>query len=206
MITIKGFSGSILKDVLSGRFDRLENDIRRITDSADKMAALLNDLLELSRIGRITNTPTDVNMTELANDAVGQLAGSISRKNIEVIVQQGMPTILADRSRMFEVLQNLIENAIKYIGDQVEPRIEIGWRQDNGRDVFYVNDNGIGIEESYHETIFGLFNKLHINTDGTGIGLALVRRIIEHHGGRIWVESEGLESGCTFCFSLKKQQ
>jgi signal transduction histidine kinase len=101
-----------------------------------------------------------------------------------------------------EVVQNLVDNACKFIGEQPQPHIEIGARQDEAEMVFYVRDNGIGIEPQYHYKIFGLFEKLDPTSDGTGVGLALVKRIVETHGGRIWVESEGIGQGSTFCFTL----
>ena len=103
-----------------------------------------------------------------------------------------------------EILQNLIDNAAKYMGDQENPQIEIGRQgEDGGKPIFYVKDNGIGIAPEYHERIFGLFNKLDAMSEGTGVGLALVKRIIEVHGGRIWVESE-VGQGSTFYFTLPR--
>lgn len=99
-------------------------------------------------------------------------------------------------------MQNLLENAVKFLGDQPNPRVEIGVREDRGATVFYVRDNGMGIEPSYHDRVFDLFEKLEVESEGTGVGLALVKRIIEQHGGRIWVESAGVGEGSTFCFTL----
>jgi len=104
-----------------------------------------------------------------------------------------------------EVLQNIIDNAVKYMGKQPEPRIEIGSRQKNGEDVYYVRDNGMGVEQRYHENIFGLFNKLDQSSEGTGIGLAIVKRIIEVHGGNIWIESDGKDKGTVFYFTIAKK-
>ena len=108
-----------------------------------------------------------------------------------------------DKLRLLEVLQNLLDNAVKYVGDQPKPHIEIGYRCDeNDRHILYIKDNGIGIAPKYQERIFGLFNKLDASSEGTGVGLALVKRIIEFHGGRVWVESEE-GKGSTFCFTLE---
>jgi signal transduction histidine kinase len=99
-------------------------------------------------------------------------------------------------------MQNLLDNAAKFMGDQPEPRIEIGQRgTEQGKPIFYVKDNGMGVAPEYHERIFGLFNKLDARSEGTGVGLALVQRIVEVHQGRIWIESE-LGQGSTFLFTL----
>jgi signal transduction histidine kinase len=109
-----------------------------------------------------------------------------------------MPAVFGDRPRLVEVVQNLLENAAKFMGDQQNPKIEIGQDGDeNGVPVFFVRDNGVGIAPEFHDRIFGLFNKLDPQIEGVGIGLALVKRIIELHGGRIWVESEA-GRGATF--------
>jgi signal transduction histidine kinase len=117
-------------------------------------------------------------------------------------VQSDLPTVSCDRQRILEVLQNLIENAVQYRGNQSELRIQIGLREEGGRQVFFVWDNGAGIDPQYHQHIFGLFNRLNTQIPGNGIGLSLVKRIIEEHGGSVWVESEGEGTGSTFCFSL----
>ncbi len=105
---------------------------------------------------------------------------------------------------MLEVLQNLLDNACKFMGDQPDPKIDIGMRgyTANGEPIIFVRDNGIGIDPRFHDRIFGLFNKLDVHTNGTGVGLALAKRIIEEHGGKIWVESLGKGTGTTFYFSL----
>ena len=115
-----------------------------------------------------------------------------------------LPPVTGDRLRLVEVYQNLIENAVKYMGDQPAPRVEVGTRHDaeTGETVFYVADNGMGIDPRYQRKVFGLFERLDAGTEGTGVGLALVTRIVEVHGGRVWVESEGRGKGSTFCFTL----
>lgn len=202
LITIKGFAGALQRDIASGRHDRLASDLKRITDAADKMANLLDDLLDLSRIGRIIDAPSLVPMSSVVHDALARLEGTISTRHVEMVVSPHLPDVNVDRPRMVEVIQNLVENAIKYMGDQATPRVEIGSRADEEGTVFFVRDNGMGVESRYHESVFGLFDKLDARSEGTGIGLALVRRILEFHGGRIWVESEGLGRGSTFCFTL----
>jgi signal transduction histidine kinase len=202
LVTISGFLGFLEKDAISGRIDRVKEDSHRIHEAVLKMQRLLNELLELSRVGRMMNPPLDVPLQELIQEATEIVRGRLDEHAITVRVQPELPAARGDRPRLLEVMQNLLDNAAKYMGDQPNPTIEIGQRGvENGKPVFYVRDNGIGIAPEHHERIFGLFNKLDVKTEGTGVGLALVRRIVEVHGGRIWVESE-LGCGCTFLFTL----
>ena len=203
IVTIRGFLGYLEQDARKGDILNLEKDIQRITDATEKMRDLLNDLLELSRIGRMMNTPENISFKDLLNDALDAIHGQVEQSQVMIQTQPDFPVVYGDRQRLVEVLQNLLENAVKYMGDQPEPYIEIGQQGDeDGNPVFYVKDNGIGISPKYHELIFGLFNKLDAKSEGTGIGLALVKRIVEVHGGRIWVESEP-GKGTTFFFSLQ---
>lgn len=203
LVTIRGFLGYMEKSVLSGNIASFQKDMQRVVSATDRMNQLLKDLLELSRIGRVLNEMEEVSVESLIHIALENVQGMIRDKNISVQVQKNMPIIFVDQPRIIEVLQNLIDNAAKYIGDQKTPIIEIGYagQTENKYHLFFVKDNGIGIAPEHHERIFGLFNKLNIDSEGTGVGLALVRRIIEFHGGKIWVQSEaGL--GSTFYFSL----
>ena len=138
----------------------------------------------------------------MIEDALESVDAQIRMRNVKVQIALGLPNIHGDRIRLREVFENLIGNAAKYMGSQTDPLIEIGMRNGEGQQIFYVKDNGIGIDERYHTRVFGLFEKLDPTIDGTGIGLALVKRIIEFHEGRIWVESDGLGKGSTFCFTL----
>jgi len=167
-----------------------------------KMQRLLSELLELSRIGRMMNPPTSISFETLVKEALDIVQGQLGKRSVTVHVQPGLPVVYVDCPRLIEVVQNLVDNAAKYMGDQPNPQIDIGQRgNENGLPVFFIKDNGIGIAPQYHERVFGLFNKLDAKSEGTGVGLALVRRIIEVHGGRIWVESEA-GKGATFLFTL----
>ena len=202
LITIRGFLGFLKEDSKSNNQVRLDSDIQRITDATDKMQRLLNDLLELSRVGRLVNKPREVDFNDLIAETLELLHGRISQGNVAVSVAENLPSVYGDHQRLLEVMQNLIDNAAKFMGDQPSPRIEIGQRGEHeGMPLFYVKDNGIGIAPEFRENIFGLFNKLDARSEGTGIGLALVKRIIEFHRGAIWVESE-LGRGSTFFFTL----
>ena len=168
------------------------------------MQRLLNELLELSRIGRLRNESTTFPFGELASEAAELVHGRIMARGITLSIPPELPVIYGDRPRLTEVLQNLLDNAAKFMGSQKEPRIEVGCAgqdAESGMPIFFVRDNGMGIPDEHYERVFGLFNKLDPKTEGTGIGLALVKRIIEIHGGRIWLES-GAGKGCTFFFTL----
>ncbi|WP_051142093.1 sensor histidine kinase [Paucidesulfovibrio longus] len=203
LITIKGFLGMLQRDLERGDKEHIAKDMDRIGQAADKMQQLLDELLELSRVGRLNNPPENVNLEKLAHEAVELVAGQISERGVKVDIQTGLPTVRGDRPRLLEVFQNLVDNATKFMGDQPQPHIEIGLRHDKGQEVIYVKDNGLGIKEQYFQKVFGLFDQLDQGKGGTGIGLALVKRVIETHGGTIWVESEGPGRGATFCFTLK---
>ncbi|GAB1471930.1 PAS domain S-box protein [Chloroflexota bacterium] len=202
LVTITGFLGYIERDVTAGKLDNFSRDISRIRHAVDKMQTLLNELLELSRVGRIVNEPVEEDFGAIVRKALSLLEGTITTNKISVeFVDEGRK-IYGDRVRLREVLQNLLENSVKFMGDQPNPEIHIGSIQnEHGVPVFFVKDNGIGVEPQYQDRIFGLFNKLDSTTEGTGIGLTLVKRIIEMHNGSIWVESQpGI--GSTFFFTL----
>lgn len=201
LITIRGYLGYIEKDAKTGNYQRLLQDTQRISEATEKMHRLLNDLLELSRVGRVMNKAEEISFYDIAQDAADRVEGQLKAKNVEVLIQNQLPIVYVDKERMIEVLQNLIDNAVKFMGEQKNPRIEIGFVNRKAKIIYFVKDNGIGIRQEFHQKIFGLFDKLSSETEGTGIGLALVKRIIEVHGGEIWVESqEG--KGSTFYFTL----
>jgi signal transduction histidine kinase len=202
LITISGFLGLLEADAKSGNNVKFKGDLQRINEATERMQRLLNELLELSRIGRITNPPSNTPFTKIVEDALALTRGRLMAGNIQVEVEKELPIICGDRPRLVEVLQNLIDNAAKFMGEQPVPVIQIGARKERGQQVFFVKDNGIGINPSYHERVFGLFDKLDPRSEGTGVGLALAKRIVEVHGGRIWVESQGKDKGSMFCFTL----
>jgi signal transduction histidine kinase len=171
------------------------------------MEDLLKDLLDLSRIGRLMNPPQNISFDEIVREALERVRGRIESTQVRVEVQSGLPVVHGDRERLIEVLQNLLENAIKYTSGCANPLVEIGRRgmSENQYPILFVRDNGIGIDPQYHERVFGLFNKLNPQIEGTGIGLTLVKRIIEIHGGRIWIESSA-GNGATFLFTLPPQK
>ena len=144
----------------------------------------------------------DVSLSELIQEVLELFAVSIKDKNIQVNISPNLPIVYGDHRRFFEVFQNLIENSIKYMGSQPNPEIEIGVYKQADENIVYIKDNGIGIDPRYQECVFGLFNQLNQKCDGTGVGLAIVKRVIEFYGGKIWIESEGEGKGTTFYFIL----
>lgn len=204
LITIRGFLGMLEQDIADGNIDRIAQDQAFILNASNKMLQLLDELLELSRIGKVIKAHEQIPLNVIVNEAIDTILSGHIWDNLSLELMPNMPFVYIDRIRIREVFENLISNAVKYIGDQSAPRIEIGVREDNGEMVIFVRDNGIGIDSKYHETIFGLFNQLDQSIEGTGLGLAIVRRIIEAHNGRIWVESDGKNQGSTFCFTIPK--
>lgn len=204
LITINGFLGLLEKDVVNGNTGHIKKDVIRITEATDKMQRLLNELLELSRIGRIVNPSREVPFERIVQDAMASVHGRLETRGVKVDVMKGLPSVFVDQTRLNQVVQNLLDNAAKFMGDQTNPRIEIGAQglDKDGKPILYVKDNGIGIESHHLDKVFRLFQKLDTSVDGTGIGLALVKRIVEVHGGRIWIHSDGLGQGTTVYFTL----
>jgi PAS domain S-box-containing protein len=206
LITIKGFLGMLESDAAEGNLKRMNSDIERIAKAADKMQILLDELLELSRIGRIKNPHSSMEFKELAQKAVDTVEGRLREKSIHVDIKPDPILIKGDIPRLVEVMENLVDNAAKFSVDGKQARIVIGTRQEADETVYFVEDNGVGIKPKYHDKVFGLFDKLNQNAEGTGIGLAIVKRVIEVHRGRIWVESKGDGKGTTFCFTMSAKQ
>jgi signal transduction histidine kinase len=206
LVTIKGFLGMLEKDLQENRLDKVEQDFQRIANAADKMHILLAGLLELSRIGRIINPPQELDLSQVIRESIETLDAQLRSRNVIVSCPLERQVVYGDPVRLREVFENLIDNAVKYMDTQSHPLIEIGTRNTTDETIFFVKDNGMGIEAQYQTKVFGLFDKLDPNSAGTGIGLALVKRIIETHGGRIWVESEGLGKGSTFYFTIPDGQ
>ena len=178
LVTIRGFLGFLERDAAAGSKQRMERDVEKIRGATETMGRLLDELLELSRIGRLVNPPQDVDLAELADEAAAQLAGTVAARRARLEIAPELPVVRGDRVRLLEVLQNLIDNALKFGGDERPPRVEVGVRRDGGEPVIFVRDNGAGIDPRYHEKIFGLFERLDPGIEGTGVGLALVRRIV----------------------------
>lgn len=202
LITINGFLEQIIEDAKNGSIDELDSDAQRIRNAVNKMSKLLTDLLDLSRIGRVINANNTFHFGDLIKETIESLRGIIDQSGLRIEFETDFPIVKGDRERINEVIQNLIENAVKYKCQEGVPHLSIGYKAQDNELLFWFADNGIGIEPRYLDKIFGLFEKLDASTQGNGIGLALTKRIIEFHGGNIWAESEGSGKGTTFCFTL----
>lgn len=202
LITIKGFLGILEKDIKSGDTERMHKDIARIHDATGKMENFIAALLELSRIGRIVNPPHSVSLASIVREAAEMLDSQIREHGVTLVIPDDSLMVYGDRVRLLQVISNLLENAIKFMGTQKDPRIEISFAHQSGEDTICVKDNGMGIAPEHMARIFTIFERLNPGIAGSGIGLALVKRIIEVHGGKCWAESEGIGKGSIFCFSL----
>jgi signal transduction histidine kinase len=178
--------------------------LARIRANASRMQRLIDDLLEVSRIDRKKNPFEEVAIADLIAEVRARLEYSIQEKQVTIAAAPELPRVVCDRVRLLEVFHNLVSNAVKY-NDKSEPRIDIGWVDRGAVWELYVRDNGPGIEEQYFDKIFQIFQRLGRKTDGegSGAGLTIVKKIVEMHKGRIWVESR-VGEGTTFYFTLPK--
>jgi signal transduction histidine kinase len=202
LVTINGYIGLLQQAIDANDVDRINSDLMQITRAANSMAELLDGLLELSRVGHIINPPEAGSLGYLVRNAVDIVREKMVARGIELEIDDDMPQYWGDSLRLLEVFQNLLENAIKFMGDQPTPRIRISAVKNDSEVICKVQDNGIGIDPRYHDRIFNLFERLNPEIEGTGIGMSLVHRIIKAHGGTISVESVGEQQGCTIVFSL----
>lgn len=202
LVTIKAFLGYLERDLIRSDTAQIAQDMVYIHAAADRMSQLLEELLELPRIGRIERPPVRVDFQDLVEEALRLTAGGITERGVAVRSDRAAVTLVGDGARLLEIWQNLIENAVKYMGEQSAPHLEIGVERRGWELVFYVRDNGMGIEPRYQEQVFGLFEKLDPQSEGTGLGLALVKRIVESYRGHIWLESAGRGQGTCVRFTL----
>ena len=203
---IEAFSAFLAEDYS----DKLDEEGRRyisvVRENAVRMRDLIEDLLRLSRMGRVQHERTTVSAGALVEDVCRDLAFALEEKNVDLRVQPGLPAISCDEVHMKQVFKNLISNAIKF-NDKPQPVVEVTCRDDNGAYTFSIRDNGIGIDQQYHDKIFKIFQRLNRREDykDTGVGLTICKKVVEAHGGTIWVEGSRPGEGTTFSFAIPKQ-
>jgi signal transduction histidine kinase len=209
IVTIEGFIGALREDFGELIDENAEKYLNYMSDASRKMELLINDLLYLSRIGRLPERKIKFSFDDLMEKVLKTIQPYIDEMGVTLNVEKGLPLIYGEMERLSQVMENLLYNAVKYIGKKnPAPRIDVGAMEQGGQTVFFVRDNGIGIEKHYYQRIFEIFQRLPSGKKiggGTGVGLTIVKRIIEHHGGKVWLESE-LGKGTTFFFTLKYKE
>jgi signal transduction histidine kinase len=202
---IDGFSRILLEDY-SNKLDEDGNRVLEVVrQNAQKMSQLIDDLLAFSRLGRKAVELSPLDMTGLARSVFAELNPSDSERLPQLKIRD-IPPAQGDRALVRQVFVNLLSNAAKYSRIKDAPVIEIGGGTDNGHNIYYVKDNGAGFDMKYANKLFGVFQRLHgpEEFEGTGVGLAIVQRIIHRHGGRVWAEGQ-VNQGATFYFSLPRE-
>jgi signal transduction histidine kinase len=204
LVTIEGIAGILLEDYGSQLDERGARYLQRLQANAQQMERLIGDLLALSRIGREARSPEEVNLADLVNGLQAELAGLIQARGIKVSIRE-VVNLWGIRTQIEQVFSNLLSNAFKYAGETASPSVEIGAIDRGDLIECYVRDNGIGIDPAYHSKIFEIFQRLKdVEAEGTGVGLAIVKRIVETAGGRIRVESTRGQ-GAAFYFTWPKR-
>jgi signal transduction histidine kinase len=203
---IDGFSRILLEDYAS----KLDDDGKRVLDvirsNTQNMGRLIDDLLAFSRLSRKQLEACPLNMSELAGDVFQQLKPTLADQKIQFNLAP-LPDTTGDPALIRQVFVNLLSNAAKYSRPRAETVIEVNGRRENGDCIYSVRDNGVGFDMTYTAKLFGVFQRLHSveEFEGTGVGLAIVQRIIHRHGGRVWAEGK-VNEGATFYFSLPKEK
>jgi PAS domain S-box-containing protein len=207
LISVEGLIRFLREDMLKHDDDAtmVQEDIRLLESAVRKMRDFLNGTLVYSRAGQLVKRIKDVSLGKIVNEVLKELNAEISLIGATVSVADEFPSVYADESRITQVLTNLIQNSIKYRDKTVPLKIEIGYRISECEIVFFVCDNGLGIDESDVGKVFDLFYRGTAEGEGSGIGLSIVKKIIEAHGGRIWVEQGQSGKGTTMCFTLPQQ-
>ena len=203
LVTIRGFADYLEKDARGGRMDRLALDAGRIIEAVGKLQRLLDELLELSRAGRPVGPPAAVPAGDIVQDALRLVRGRRSAGRVRVEVAAALPVVFGDRARLVQAFDRLLDNAVKFADSAGEPLVTVEACSPNeGMAVLVVRDNGIGIDPRHGERVFDLFEKLDPRAEGSGVGLAMVKRIVESHGGRVWLESKGTGAGTAAWMTL----
>ena len=202
--TVDGFSRILLRDYAAQLPETAQQQLQRVRDGAQQMGKLIDDLLAFSRTGRHAINKQNVSLRDIVHSVLNELKSEHENRQVEITVGE-LPTLEADPVLLKQVFFNLIANALKFTGRCAVARIEIGCTQIDGGKVIYVKDNGAGFDMAYADKLFGVFQRLHSTEEfpGTGVGLAIVQRIIHRHGGRIWAMAE-VDKGATFYFTLKE--
>ncbi|MEM1408516.1 MAG: ATP-binding protein, partial [Bacteroidota bacterium] len=203
--TIKGITGLIAMEGGYEDTSATKKYLELIETSCNTMGNLITDITEIARIGKIENNIETLNTYEIVESASTLVFGRLKDRNVELKVSGDLPSIAGDKNRMIQVFENLIDNAVKYMGEQETPVIEIGVKVDKDLNHFFVKDNGSGMEENSLKHLFAPFMRFNDSVEGTGLGLYMISQIIQSHEGHITAFSGGLGKGSTFTISLPKK-
>ena len=202
---INGFSRILLEDYAPDLPSGAQRYLNLVQDNATQMGQLIDDLLTFSRLSRRSVSKQEIQPGALVIDALEELQQETEGRVVEIEIDD-LPPCRADPGLLTRVYVNLLSNALKFTRERDPAQIEVGCRRENGLDVYFVSDNGVGFNMEYADKLFGVFQRLHRAEDyeGTGVGLAIVRRIVHRHGGRVWAESK-VDKGATFYFTLEPE-
>ena len=200
---IESCSEQLLKNAGNQIDPKSQSYLKKISEASHRMAGLVDDLLAFSRIGQAEMYHLSLSLKDIVNEVIHELRHKIEGRKVEWIVGD-LPEVMGDSVMLWQVMMNLISNALKFTRTRDQTRIEIGASDSGNQHIVFVRDNGVGFDSQSAAKLFAVFKRLHSDEfEGTGVGLANVRRIIERHGGKAWAEGESGE-GATFYFSLPK--
>ncbi len=203
---IDGFSRILLED----QADKLDDEGKRllnvVRDNTSRMEQLIDDILRFSRTGRMEMAVAEIDMERLAREVFAELQPAVDSSKLQVEIER-LPAARGDNAMMRQVFVNLLSNALKFSRNKEPARIKVGGSIEGEEAVYYVKDNGAGFDMQFADKLFGVFQRLHAVTEfeGTGIGLAIVKRIITRHGGRVWAEGK-VNEGATIYFALPTKE
>jgi PAS domain S-box-containing protein len=201
LITIGGFASLLDRDIASGKLELAKDSITEINKAVTLLKQHIEDMLTLSRAGRVIADTRPLLLSQLVDEVLASTRERVDATGAVISVMPDLPEVVVSEEGFRRVYTNLIDNALQYRRAGVTPRVDIGWQRAGTALRLFVRDNGVGIKPQYLERVFGLFQRLDTHTEGTGVGLAISRRVVEAHGGNMWVESE-FDSGSTFWLSL----
>jgi light-regulated signal transduction histidine kinase (bacteriophytochrome) len=201
---VNGFAGIVLEDFGSHLPEEGRHYLERIRNGGRQMGELIDDLLGFSRLGRQPVDRQDANMLKLVQDVLEELKPQRVGRQIEIRVGN-LPSCHGDLSLLKQIWVNLVSNAVKYTRERAPAIIEIGCTREKGEHIYFIRDNGAGFDMQYANKLFGVFQRLHRSDEfeGTGVGLAIVQRIVHRHNGSVWAQAE-LDRGATFYFTLEE--
>lgn len=206
LVTIQGFASEILGDLADQNYSGIEDSCSFIVNASKRMSKLLDGILKLSRIGKMSNPPELFSLEQLLNELQESLQGPLKNTDCVLEIEAPMPEIFSDPQRIQEILQNLIENAIKYRRTDIPAQVKVSYAQKAIFHQIIVSDNGIGIIQEDLKRIFDLFQKINTKSDGIGLGLTMVKRLAENLGGNVQVTSPGYLQGSTFTVEIPRTQ